>query len=324
MHCAICWNCLLSTISTLDVSRHRLLSYKERVGAQSAGNQRQYSTSLVGTSETTRAAPYSKAFCEWLSGVIDGDGCLLVSKQGYASLEITVGSQDLPLLQFIKTKLGGSIKMRSNAKAYRYRLHHKDGMLKLLSCINGSIRHSTRLHQLHRVCTLLQVPCKKPSTLTKDSHWFAGFFDADGTIVLRQTGVAKRLVASDPGGRSLRNDGVASGFATTALPPSVQLTIRVTNKLIQDVQYYQDVFGGSIYYDTSQNGYYSWSIQSREHILDFLAYFQSHPFRSQKAKRFFLIHDYYLLRDRKAYLITSPHYKEWILFVDRWSERQAA
>lgn len=33
--------------------------------AQSAGNQRHYS--LVGTSETTRVAPYSKSFYEWLA-----------------------------------------------------------------------------------------------------------------------------------------------------------------------------------------------------------------------------------------------------------------
>jgi len=36
---------------------------------QSAGNQRHYS--LVGTSETTRVAPYSPSFCEWLAGLQD-------------------------------------------------------------------------------------------------------------------------------------------------------------------------------------------------------------------------------------------------------------
>ncbi len=34
--------------------------------------------------------------------------------------------------------------MRSGAKAkaYRYRLHNKEGMIKLIQCINGNIRHS--------------------------------------------------------------------------------------------------------------------------------------------------------------------------------------
>ena len=293
MHCAICWKCLKSTVSTSYVSRYkdRHNSDKETGGAQSAGNQRLYSTSLVGTSETTRAAPYPKSFCEWFSGIIDGDGCFLVSKKGYTSLEVTMGAEDLPLLQFIKTKFGGSIKMRSNANAYRYRMHNKEGMLKIIACVNGHIRHSTRLHQLHRICTYLQVSCQLPSPLDKQSHWFAGFFDAEGTILL----AVKR--------------------------ERPELTLRVTNRLIQDIQWYKDIFGGSIYFDRSQNGYYSWSIQSREAILEFLVYFKSHPFRSQKAKRLFLIHEYFNLYDRKAFPATSPHYKEWVLFMDKWNQK---
>lgn len=38
-----------------------------------------------------------------------------------------------------------------------------------------------------------------------------------------------------------------------ALP---QLTLSVTNKNMADVQHYQDVFGGQIYFDSAQNGYY--------------------------------------------------------------------
>ncbi|KAJ4834116.1 cytochrome c oxidase subunit 1, partial [Turnera subulata] len=54
----------------------------------------------------------------------------------------------------------------------------------------------------------------------------AGFFDADGTI-----GIAMKH----------------------QLP---QLSIRVTNKLLQDVESYKVVFGGNIYFDSSKNGYY--------------------------------------------------------------------
>lgn len=52
---------------------------------QSAGNQR-HKSSLVGTSETTRAPTFSTSFCAWLAGVIDGDGKIKVSKQGDSSL----------------------------------------------------------------------------------------------------------------------------------------------------------------------------------------------------------------------------------------------
>jgi hypothetical protein len=35
-----------------------------------------------------------------------------------------------------------------------------------------------------------------------------------------------------------------------------QLSIRVTNKLYSDVLAFLTIFGGAIYFDNSQNGYY--------------------------------------------------------------------
>ena len=192
---------------------------------QSAGNQR-HESSLVETSETTRVASYSKSFCEWLAGLIDGDGSLQVSKKGYTSLEITMGLEDLPCLRYVQNKLGGSIKMRSGAKAYRYRLHNKQGMVTLIHCINGYIRHTSRLQQLHRVCQQLSISVIYPNILDKDSSWFAGFFDADGTMTLS-------MINNYP-----------------------QLSIRAVNKHLQDVQHFKEVLGGNIYFDSAQNGYY--------------------------------------------------------------------
>lgn len=39
---------------------------------------------------------------EWLAGLIDGDGYLLVSKSGYTSCEITMGLEDEHALAIIK------------------------------------------------------------------------------------------------------------------------------------------------------------------------------------------------------------------------------
>jgi hypothetical protein len=116
---------------------------------QSAGNQR-FISNLVGTSETTRVTHTS--FNEWLAGLIDGDGSLLLNKQGYASLEITMGLEDQTCLRYIQNKLGGSIKLRSGANGWRYRLYNKEKMLLLINMINGHIRHSNRLKQLHNLC----------------------------------------------------------------------------------------------------------------------------------------------------------------------------
>lgn len=297
MHFAICWNSVYNDFftafirGTIYVSR---FSQNKKISTQSAGNQRLFIasrreiiSSLVGTSETIRETIYHKSFCEWLAGVIDGDGSFQVSKQGYASLEITMGLEDLKLLCFIQDKLGGSIKIRSGAKAYCYRLHNKTGIINIVNCVNGLIQHSTRLVQFHRVCQTLDKELINPVKITMNRHWFTGFFDADGTITL-----------------SIKNN----------LP---QLSIRVTNKLFKDVEIFKIIFGGNIYYDSSQNGYYQWSVQSREDVMKIYDYFRNITFRSNKSLRFYIIEEYYSLYDKKAFKQDSIHHKEFLVFIKK-------
>ena len=52
--------------------------------------------------------------------------------------------------------------MRSGAKAYRYRLHNKEGIIKVVNYVNGYIRHTKRLGQLYRVCQKLNISLIKP------------------------------------------------------------------------------------------------------------------------------------------------------------------
>ena len=87
-----------------------------------------------------------------MAGVIDGDGCFLLSKKGYASLEITIQLRDVRCLNLIKQNFGGSIKVRANQNHIRYRLHNKQGLLKLISGINGLIRNPIRMLQLAKIC----------------------------------------------------------------------------------------------------------------------------------------------------------------------------
>ncbi len=257
---------------------------------QSAGNQRLIS-SQVGTSETTRTtadSPFSLEFCQWLAGLIDGDGCLLVSKQGYTSCEITMGITDEPCLRYLQDKIGGSIKVRTGVKALRWRLHNKAGMSTLIGCINGHIRHTGRLVQLHKVCQKLGIIPMSPEPLTKNNAWFAGFFDADGTVTF------------------------------SFKPNTPQLTISVTNKDLRDVEGFKEVLGGNIYFDSSQNGYYKWSVQSRSDVLNILDYFNLYPSRSHKTNRLHLIPTFFALRDLKAYDPESSHHAAWKQFDEQW------
>jgi ubiquinol-cytochrome c reductase cytochrome b subunit len=265
---------------------------------QPVTNGRRYSSYLVGTSETTRVISLSKkekkeiCFNQWLAGLIDGDGCLLISKLGYTSCEITVSLADERLLRIIQNKLGGSIKIRSGVKALRWRLHNRIGMINLINRINGYIRHSGRFIQLSHVCAELNIQVLNPDNLHKTHGWFSGFFDADGTI---------------------------NYYLKGKYP---QLTLSVTNKLLVDVIHFKNHFGGEIYFDKSQNGYYKWSIQSKDIINYFIEYSHVCPFQSIKRNRLFLVKDYYRLHNLGAYkaLEGSILNKAWNKFNQKWNK----
>ena len=152
--------------------------------------------SLVGTSEAIRLLNINKKlyhklsnsdkdlkFKQWLAGLVDGDGSFLLSKKGYASLEITMDIRDEHALHIVKNVYGGSIKLRSNAKALRYRLHNKSGLLEIINDLNGHIRNSHRLVQLN-------------NKLTYNNGWLSGFFDADGTITINKSNSQLSIYAS--------------------------------------------------------------------------------------------------------------------------------
>nr|QJS52037.1 putative LAGLIDADG homing endonuclease [Bulbochaete rectangularis var. hiloensis] len=205
--------------------------------------------------------------------------------------------KDEHALQQIKQKLGGSVKHRAGLNSVRYRLSHKKGIIDLISRINGHIRNSVRVFQLKKICNQYNIEFIESgfaSSYSIDNGWFAGFFDADGTITF-----------------SLKNK----------VP---QLTISVTNKKEIDVLFFKTVFRGSVYFDKAQNGYYKWSIQSQKDILNMLEYFKKHPSRSSKKKRLHLVSLYYSLKKIKAYsqlVENQALYKAWLRFQEKWHER---
>ena len=298
MYCAICGKHFIKSTNNISLNLAVLVKnfLSDKCNPQ-VTNEGRSSSFLVGTSETTRAKSISSReiyFNQWLAGLIDGDGSLLVNKSGYTSCEITVALADERLLKIIQNKLGGSIKARSGVKAMRWRLHNRNGMIDLVNRINGYIRHSNRLTQLYRVCTVLNLKIVSPDTLHDKHGWFAGFFDADGTV-----------------GYYLKGDN-----------NNPQLTISVTNKLSTDVSHFKYCFGGNIYFDKGHNGYYKWSIQSKKDIFSFLDYTKLCTVMSIKNKRLFLIKQYYDLVSLKAHKASEGTIlnKAWSNFNDKWNK----
>jgi len=238
-----------------------------------------------------------KEFNEWLAGLIDGDGSLNVSKEGYVSLEITMGINDFATLMLIKNKLGGSVTLRAGVKAYRYRLHNKAGMIDLIHRINGNIRNSVRLIALKKVCALLNISYISPIKLSINSSWYSGFFDADGSVSINFHPSSNSHVSS----------------------PVV--TISITNKYKVDVDPFL-IFKGNTYFNKSGYGHYIWSISSKKDILNILEYFKKYPVRSYKLARLKSIYRFYKLRDLKAHQqpINTPLYNSWLSFKSKWNK----
>nr|YP_010977142.1 LAGLIDADG endonuclease [Daedalea dickinsii]WNZ34347.1 LAGLIDADG endonuclease [Daedalea dickinsii] len=250
--------------------------------------------SLVGTSETIRMLNFNKThnnnkkFVQWLAGLIDGDGSFLLSKKGYASLEITMDIRDEHALQIVKNAYGGSIKLRSGAKALRYRLHHKSGLLKLINDVNGHIRNTNRLFQFNKLLKKYEITLIIPEKLTFDNGWVSGFFDSDGTITINST--------------------------------ITQLSISVSQKTSELLVPLIDIFGGNVYIDRGSSQSFKWDITRREEILKLTEYFKIYPCRSAKKNRVHLIPLYYELKDLNAHKALPPTYleKSWKYFINKW------
>ena len=107
LHPPISWNILIIIVSTKIINVILLPNLVKILiinDNQLVTKNRKCLSNLVETSETTREASYNKEdnlFNEWLSGLIDGDGCLLVSKKGYLSCDITMPLSDEYTLKYI-------------------------------------------------------------------------------------------------------------------------------------------------------------------------------------------------------------------------------
>ena len=228
-------------------------------------------------------------FKEWLAGLIDGDGCFLLSKKGYASLEITMHIRDQRALQAVKNIYGGSIKLRAGVSALRYRLHNKKGIFNLINDINGQVRNPIRLIQLNYICVKYNISLNYPKKLTKDNGWLSGFFDADGTISINSS--------------------------------SWQLSISCGQKTSEILTPLIELYGGYIYIDRGGNGSFKWYVTKKQDILNLIEYFKKYPSKSTKNRRLHILPKIYELKAMEAHLAPSGSLlaKSWNVLMNKWN-----
>ena len=219
------------------------------------------------------------------------------------------------LLAQIKQKLGGYIRLRSGAKAVRYRLSHQDGITELISRINGFIFNSQRVPQLQALCKKFNIQFIPAKPLSQTSAYTAGFFDADGTIFM-SVGTRYCLEYATQKGILGKINRLAYSRGANGV------TLSISNKYLPNLLVFEQAFKIGRIREVKQKGYtcHLWEITNKQDILVFLDYVRKNPLRSSKAKRFFLLERYFELKQMNAHLAppSTQLNKAWILFAQKW------
>lgn len=144
--------------------------------------------------ETPKWAPY-------LTRLIEGDGSIYVpvierTLKGqllYPSIEISFHFKDFPLAQGIQKYLGnGSLHKKAHAAAYVLTLNSKQGLLHLVSLMNGQLRgpkyprFKSLIEYLNANDPKLGLVCLPLNFSPLSSNgWLAGFMEADSSFQVR-------------------------------------------------------------------------------------------------------------------------------------------
>jgi hypothetical protein len=173
--------------------------------------------------------------------------------------------RDKKALYLILHKYGGSIKPVSGAKALKYKLRNKKGLLQLINDINGLIRNPTRLLQINKLCNKYEIELKYPKPLTYNNGWLSGFIDSDGSIYINEK--------------------------------SGQLFLGITQKNRFLLEPLINIYGGRIDIHSPKIEAFKYVIyRKNEHFSLIDNYFSKYPLRTEKSKRVNLIKQFYDLR----------------------------
>ena len=243
---------------------------KEAKSIESAGNLR----AARGSSETTRVNTLQKNkifFFNWLAGLIDGDGSLLVNKNGYATIEITLHERDVQTLYKIKDLLQGKVNSRVKTKAYRWRINNYNLLLNIYINLNSKLLTENKYLQL----------CKFYIALTNNYN------SSKSKKILEAAGFAELTIPKlSSSVESSIKSGWLSGFIDAegyfSIRNKYTLTISISQKNKLILEKIQEVIKiGNIYLDTSNN-VYSLVISDLQGIKYLLSYFKQYPLQTSK------------------------------------------
>ena len=146
-------------------------------------------------------------FISYLTGLIEGDGSIIVPKTersskgklNYPSIQIAFHLKDLPLALLIQKNLGfGSLIRKKGVNAYVLYINDQKGILNLVNLLNGNMR-TPKIYSLYKLIDWLNIynsnlnlsklPLNNHSL--KNDAWLSGIIDSDGHFSIRTTMINK-------------------------------------------------------------------------------------------------------------------------------------
>lgn len=201
----------------------------------------------VGSSETIRNESYNN-FVHWLAGLIDTDGGLYLTPQGYVSCEITMHETEIQTLNYIKKHLNGRINPRKGKKTFRWRLclyKNKQITISLMNSFNGLFKTERLQKQYKNACEIFNIQPNSSSPVDIKTAWFSGFFCGEGSFSINITAQFQPNISCD----------------------------QKEKVILDDIQ---KLFGGKVYYDPSWDGW-KWWVDARSVNPVFYSYLNKYP-----------------------------------------------
>lgn len=212
------------------------------------------------------------SFLEWFIGYSEGDGCFLVSE---GKPIFIINQADIEVLHYIRTQLGFGIVSTFNQKGSiyaRYTVKKLDHIGYLISIFNGNI-HLEKVHKRFtewvsrynaKSLQSIQVKqCRKPSEITLESAWIAGFFDAEG-------GFSSRI-----GGSKQKNKRL---YVETYIDQKFEF-----ETLIQIAKLFKVK---SVTFRNKEKSYYRVEIKSKISLEIAVQYFQNYKLQTRKHRAY--------------------------------------
>jgi len=161
-------------------------------------------SSLCGQSftgpENIITSPFNENFCTYLTGLIEGDGSIIVPKDLFSklsnpSVQICFHLKDLPLALAVQKEVKcGKLHRKKGVNAYLYTINNREGLLRLSFCIYRYMR-TPKIYDLWKLIdwlnnqsTNIHIPKKgiDESDLLGNG-WLSGFIEAYGHFSVRAT-----------------------------------------------------------------------------------------------------------------------------------------